>query len=72
VTSEPVLFGVGIKRMVHMILILPKGAAYTKKDRLLNNTGAIAFTIKLVVNLVFVVTKTRIGGLFCPPEIEDP
>ena len=36
-----------------MILILPKVTGHTKKDRLLNNTGAIAFTIKVLVNLVF-------------------
>jgi hypothetical protein len=30
VASEPVFFGVGIRLMLHMILVLPKGTAYRK------------------------------------------
>ena len=56
-TSEPVFFGIGIRLMVHMILILPKGTAHTKKNRLLNNTGAIAFTTEVVVNLLFLLRE---------------
>ena len=55
-----------------MILILPKGTTHRKNNRLLNNTGAISFTIKAIVNLVFVVTKTRIGGLFVPLRKGSP
>jgi hypothetical protein len=59
VTSEPVFFGVSIRLMVHMILILPKVTAHTINNRLLNNTGAISFTIKVLVNSVFVEGDER-------------
>ena|GEM_PF-3212623 len=68
-----------------MILILRKGTALAKKNRLLNYTRPIAFTISIVVNLVFVAfllpliseirRKGDTGGWVycsCPPDIEDP
>ena len=50
---------VDVKGMVHMILILPKGTAHTKKNRLLNNTGAIFFTTEVVGYLLLVVRETN-------------